>query len=163
MTKDLIYKATKPYSDDINDLIEDDIEKGRGPDKQQRAHRGDGPKQKPILTHEGLAAKKQADSAARKEKMSAIQEKNSRGSLKDSDKEKLHDEIKERDSKKPSIGERVDASYKKNQMKAKNHESGAKARSTDYLNHNNTPADKAIEKSDTELELLPSLYTSSEE
>jgi hypothetical protein len=38
----LIYKSEKPYSQDINDLIEEDLEKGRGPDKQKRKTRGSG-------------------------------------------------------------------------------------------------------------------------
>ena len=45
--KKLIYKSEKPYSEDINDLIEEDyidyedeeIEKGRGPDKKKRKPR----------------------------------------------------------------------------------------------------------------------------
>lgn len=36
----LIYKSEKPYTEDLNDLVEDELEKGRGPDKQPRKQRG---------------------------------------------------------------------------------------------------------------------------
>ncbi len=39
----LIYKSKKPYAEDLNDLIEDqELEKGRGPDKQKRKSRSSG-------------------------------------------------------------------------------------------------------------------------
>lgn len=53
----LIYKANKPYTEDINDLVEsDELNKGRGPDKQPRKKRGTGPRHEDEYHHNKMMA-----------------------------------------------------------------------------------------------------------